>query len=213
MLSGSQSSAKPAAQPQVRDTSSAASPREAKADPNSPAAQRFQEKLRALGGEKHDKPGVLLKQRKTGADELGAASQATQATPHEMRNELAKSKQDGVDASGALQGATEGRADAVEGELGAPRTAIAATATGLAEKFAERLALTPVSAGDTHLMLDPSRFSVSNVTISGRSGDDLTFAYDRGNSGNGGDAEPDEAALRRRLEARGIKVGSIERTT
>ncbi|MET1755790.1 hypothetical protein ABVV53_10020 [Novosphingobium sp. RD2P27] len=80
----------------------------------------------------------------------------------------------------------------------------------MAAKFAERLTLAAHSGGEIQLLLDPARFTVTSVTISGHPDGNMSFAYQSGSSKDGSGATPDEEALRQRLEARGLSVAKIE---
>lgn len=191
------------------------------ATPRSPAPQRpadgrhepatapeFREKLRELGGKAQDRPMLgHHKQRKSHED--GAA--AEMAGPLLAReNAAVREEPQSFEPCGGLAApAGQGGAAIAEPELAAATSMDVATAE-MAGKFAERLALSPIGAGDTHLLLDPGRYAVSNVTIAGRAEEGLAFSYEGGGSGER-DGHPDEEALRLRLEARGLKVASIAR--
>lgn len=206
--------ATPASSPQTTQAPSRSEPaREApRQEPNSPAAQRFREALQQAKGGKPDLPQTLRKGAKQEQpDGLATAVPPPVAPPLQQSQErgapLKRDEKAALDASGAGHSDALAPVHTAEGAEAAARTMDPAT-MDMAAKFAERLALTPHTAGDTQLMLDPARFSVTQVTISG-SAEDMSFAYESG----AGDREgsPDEEALRQRLEARGIKVGSVER--
>jgi hypothetical protein len=204
------------------DSQSAQAPRSSppqgarKPEPNSPEALRFRQSLQEAAGGKQDlHKGLqkdLRKDLKEQADGLAQPAPAMPALlPQDQQPKGVLKFDDKVKTEVANTGQ---RAEPLANLHSAESTPAASrsvdlTTAGLAAQFAERLALSPVSGGDTQLMLDPSRFSVTQVTISGGAGEDLSFAYESG----AGDREgsPDEETLRQRLEARGIRVGSVAR--
>lgn len=186
-----------------------------KPEANSPEALRFREKLQEIAGGKHDMPhtsrnGLKGKPEDPGQDMPFVAPLLQPAL--EQKALLKAHDQSKIDALGGGQSEPAAQLHADAGADPVLKMGDAATTTLAAEfaaKFAERLALAPIAAGDTQLLLDPGRFSVHSVTISGGAGEDLSFAYE--SEPGDRDGSPDEQALRERLEARGIKVGSVAR--
>lgn len=78
----------------------------------------------------------------------------------------------------------------------------------LAAQFAARLELPQTTLAQSQLFLDERQYVVSNVVIASEPGAGLSISYDSSSDADPGNPEADDS-LRRRLEARGLKVSAI----
>lgn len=85
-----------------------------------------------------------------------------------------------------------------------------AAEAALASQFAERLHLPAQASGQSQLYLDAQHYHVSKAVISGGADQGLSVAYRQsGSQDQDGNGTADRDSLRRRLEARGLKVADI----
>ena len=85
-----------------------------------------------------------------------------------------------------------------------------AAEAALASRFAERLHLPAQAGGQSQLYLDAQHYHVSKAVISGGADQGLSVAYRQsGSQGQDDNDTADRDSLRRRLEARGLKVADI----
>lgn len=189
-----------------RATPRAEPPRPQEVAGKSDHAERFASAL-ARQEERKGKPKGLLDTRADAGDTPQPAPVAVRPeAPVAKKADAPKAveKQDAGDGSAAAP--TERHAAAANP---APLPAAPATAE-LAAQFAERIALPASGTGQSQVQFDERLYAVSSVVIESGVGEGLSISY-QASSDTGGHPSEGEDGLRRRLEARGLKVGAIGR--
>ena len=178
-----------------------------------PRAEQAEQFSRTLKRQENAKPKQAAKPRleKAGDDIPPGAAIAIEplepAMPHMGKSAPKTEKAGDAGASGI----PAGTASSVTGDpqIVHDRAPFAGAQTEFAMQFAERLALPDGGFARSRLELDDRFYTVSDVVIENRGEDALSISYGSQHSqADDGHADHEEG-LRKRLEARGLKVATI----